>query len=144
MEIKEIQANQGKIDVVAKVIEKEEPRTFEKFGKQGSVCNAKIKDDSGEIKLTLWNEDVEKVGLGDKIHIKNGWCSEYKGERQLSSGKFGEIEVIQISNPEADTKVDSPKEVFTNDPGMLMQQQSLESIGDDETPEIIGEEELIE
>jgi replication factor A1 len=147
MEIKEIQANQGKIDVVAKVVEKEEPRTFEKFGKQGSVCNAKIKDDSGEIKLTLWNEDVMKVSLGDKIHVKNGWCSEYKGERQLSSGKFGEIEIVESSNSEIEStglESEPSKEVFTNDPRMLAQQESMGNSSDSETPELIREEELVE
>jgi len=143
MEIKEIQANQGKIDIVAKVVEKEEPRTFEKFGKKGSVCNAKLKDDSGEIKLTLWNEDVEKVSLGDKIHIKNGWCSEYQGERQLSSGKFGEIEIVESSEVKDDNQ-ESPKEIFTNDPTILMQQQSMDESSDSENPGLISEEELVE
>lgn len=95
MEVKDVQPNQGNIDLVLIVTEKGDTRTFEKFGKTGSVCNAKVKDDSGEIKLTLWNEDIDKVSVGDKIHLKNGWCSEYQGERQLSSGKFGEIEVLE-------------------------------------------------
>jgi replication factor A1 len=109
MEIKDIQANQGNIDVVVEITTKDEPRTFEKFGKQGRVCNAKAKDESGEITLTLWNDDVDVVNVGDKIHLQNGWCSEYKGERQLSSGKFGKIEVVGKGGPQ---------EVFTNDPGI--------------------------
>lgn len=94
MEIKDIQANQGKVDIVVEVIEKQEPRTFEKFGKTGKVCSIKVKDDSGKIKLTLWNEDIDKIKEGDKIHLENGWCSEYQGEKQVSAGKFGKIEVI--------------------------------------------------
>jgi replication factor A1 len=96
MEIKDVKPNQGNIEVTATVVEKEEPRSFSKFGKSGKVCNAKIKDKSGEIKLTLWNEDVEKINVGDKIKIENGWCSEYKSERQLSTGKFGKIEVMEV------------------------------------------------
>ena len=94
MEIKDIQPNQGNIDLVITIKEKSEPRSFEKFGKQGTVCNATAQDETGEIKLTLWNDDVDKVNVGDKIHLKNGWCSEYQGERQLSTGKFGELEVL--------------------------------------------------
>ena len=100
MEIKDVQPNQGNIDLVLTIKEKGEARSFEKFGKTGRVCSAKATDDSGEIKLTLWNDDVDKVKTGDKIHIKNGWCSEYQGERQLSSGKFGEIEVLESSGAE--------------------------------------------
>ena len=138
MEIKDVQANQGNIDVVFTVTEKEEPRTFEKFGKEGKVCNAKVKDDSGEIKMTLWNEDVDKVNVGDKVHLENGWCSEYKGERQLSSGKFGKIEVVEAAAGQS-----AAAEVFTNDPGMagggLPQGEESES-----NPEAVDEEEFVE
>ena len=106
MEIKDVKSNQGSVDVVLDIIKKESPRTFEKFGKEGKVCNARAKDKTGEITITLWNEDVEKVDVGDKVHISNGWCSEYKGEKQLSTGKFGKIEVVKKGS----------KEVFSNDP----------------------------
>ena len=94
MQIKEIKANQGKIDVEAKVIEKNDVREFSKFGKTGRVCNAVIEDESGKIKLTLWNDEIEKVNIGDKIKITNGYCSEFQGEKQLSAGKFGKLEKI--------------------------------------------------
>src|SRR3990167_6045371 len=94
MEIKDIRPNMGKIDVTLEVVKKEEPRSFEKFGKKGKVCNAVAKDMSGQITLTLWNDDIDKVKVGDQIHIENGWCSEFKGEKQLSTGKFGKIEVV--------------------------------------------------
>ena len=139
MEIKDVQANQGNIDIVAEVAAKDEERTFEKFGKSGRVANAKIKDATGEIKLTLWNDDVDSVKVGDKIHIQNGWCSEYKGEKQLSSGKFGKIEVVEAGQ----------SEVLTNDPNMLpsslpeeLQEEPVaeEEMFDDD----VGDEEVIE
>lgn len=95
MEIKDVAANQGNIDLVAEVVEKEEPKNFEKFGRTGKVCNARIKDETGELKLTLWNDDINKVNIGDKIHLKNGWCSEFRGEKRVSTGKFGAIEIIK-------------------------------------------------
>src|SRR3990167_6437235 len=98
MEIKDVKANQGNIQVEVEVIKKDSPRQFEKFGKSGKVCNAVVQDTSGEITLTLWNDDVDKVNVGDKIKLDNGWCSEYKGERQLSAGKFGKIEVVGKSS----------------------------------------------
>ena len=140
MEIKDLQANQGNIDIVAEVVSKEEPRSFEKFGKQGRVCKASIKDGSGEIKLTLWNDDIDGVNVGDKIHLQNGWCSEYQGEKQLSSGKFGKIEIVDKASPE----------MLTNDAGILeggvpdiMKEQAEESVEPEEGMPM-GEEELIE
>ena len=99
MEIKDLKPNAGNVDLVLEVVDKEEPRTFEKFGKSGSVCNVKVKDETGTVKMTLWNEDIESVKTGDKIHLQNGWCSEFKEELQVSSGKFGKIEVLESSLP---------------------------------------------
>ena len=93
MEIKDIQPNQGNIDVVLIIKEKSDVRDFEKFGKQGKVCNATAKDDSGEIKLTLWNDDIDKVKVGSKVKITNGFVNEFQGEKQLTSGRFGKLEV---------------------------------------------------
>ncbi|MFT4297884.1 MAG: SOSS complex subunit B family protein [Candidatus Woesearchaeota archaeon] len=97
MKINELQPRQGKVELQAKVIDKSEPRTFDKFGKQGQVCNAKIKDDTGEMTLSLWNEQVDQVNLGDVVKISNGYVSEYKGEMQLSTGKFGTLEIIDMT-----------------------------------------------
>lgn len=94
MNISELQAGQGKIDVTGEITEVGEVRTFNKFGKDGRVANATLKDASGEIKLTLWNEQVDQVKVGSKIKITNGYVSEYKGEKQLSTGKFGTLEVV--------------------------------------------------
>ena len=136
MEIKDIQANQGNIDIVAVIVEKEEPRSFEKFGKVGKVCNAKLKDDSGEIKLTLWNDDIEKVNQGDKIHLENGWCSEFRNEKQLSTGKSGKIEVLGAAE----------NTVYTNDPSLLGKPQegtNPEGEQSDDTGPV-SEEEFVE
>lgn len=94
MQIADLQAKQGKVDIELVIESKEEPKEFQKFGMTGKLCNCMAKDSSGQIKLTLWNEQVEKVKAGDTVKITNGYVSEYKGELQLSTGKFGELEVV--------------------------------------------------
>ena len=94
MEIKDLQIRQGNVEVVATIKDIEEPREFEKFGKPGRVANATIEDGSGSIKLTLWNDQIDKVKVGDKIHITNGYVNEWQGESQLTTGKFGQLEVV--------------------------------------------------
>ena|SRR3989339_1695856 len=101
MEIKDLKPNQGNVDLLLKVKDKGDVRSFEKFGKKGRVCTAIVTDATGEIKLTLWNDDIDKIKSGDKIHLINGWCSEYQGEKQLSTGKFGQIEVVESSSEAA-------------------------------------------
>jgi len=98
MAIKDLTPRQGKVFIEADVIAKSSPREFNKFGKAGRVCDAEIKDDTGTIKLTLWNEQVDMVNVGDRVSVKNGYVSEYKGDLQLSTGKFGSLEVIGKSD----------------------------------------------
>src|SRR3989338_6453152 len=137
MELKDIKPNSGKIDVVVHVVTKESPRTFDKFGKKGKVCNALVQDETGKVTLTLWNEDVDKVDVGDKVHVENGWCSEYKGEKQLSAGKFGKIEVVG--------KNEKAPEVFTNDPSILKSPGGDgDDDGDDSGEEPVDAEEFVE
>ncbi|MFH1450368.1 MAG: SOSS complex subunit B family protein [archaeon] len=91
MKIKDVLAQQNATLENVEVIDKADVRTFQKFGKEGRVCKATLKDDSGEITLTLWNEDIEKVGEGDKISIIDGWVSEWQGNKQISTGRSGKI-----------------------------------------------------
>ena len=95
MAIKDLAAGQGKVDMEVEIVSIEAPRTFDKFGKSGKVANAKIKDATGEMTMTLWNEQCDLVKPGTKVKIINGYVSEYKGEKQLSTGKFGRLEVVQ-------------------------------------------------
>ena len=95
MAIKDLEARQGDVNLVAEVEEISEARTFEKFGTQGRVANAVIKDKTGTVKLTLWNEQIDTVKEGDKIAIKKGYVSEWQGELQLTTGKFGALKVLE-------------------------------------------------
>jgi len=94
MKVIDLQPKQGKVDIELEVIEEGEVREFEKFGKKGRVANVLAKDDSGTIKLTLWNDEIDKVKVGTKIRIKNGFVNEFQGEKQLTAGRFGSLEVI--------------------------------------------------
>ncbi len=149
MEIKDLKPNTGKVDLVVQVVDVEKPRSFEKFGKKSKVCNAKLKDESGEVKMTLWNEEIELIKPGDKIHLQNGWCAQYKDELQVSCGKFGKIEVLgtekAVSEPKAKKSSSSAdKTVFTNDPKMLSPMANefdLEGKGDGDDDDSDGDPE---
>lgn len=93
--ISELRANQGNVNVVGVIKEVGETKTFNKFGKELRLCNALLEDDSGSIKLTLWNDDVSKFVEGDKIKVLNGYVNEFQGEKQLTSGKFGQLAKVE-------------------------------------------------
>ncbi len=111
--VSELKAGQGKVDVEAVIKSKAEPRVFNKYGKDLKVANAVVSDETGEISLSLWNDDIDKVNVGDKIKITNGYVSEFNGQKQLTSGKFGKMEVI--SSLSSGSAVDSEKTSETGD-----------------------------
>ena len=94
MQIKELKANTPIDEIEVEVVEVEEPREFSSFRGSGRLVNVKVKDDTGEVKLTLWNDDIELAAAGVKLKIEKGWCKEYRGELQIGPGKFGKISVI--------------------------------------------------
>ena len=95
MKISEVKAGTGNVVITGEVTAKEEPReVLTRYGKKTRVSSATLKDDSGEIVLSLWGDDIERVNVGDNVTIENGWVSEFKGNPQISAGKYGKITVL--------------------------------------------------
>lgn len=95
MMIKDLKPRTPFEELVVEVVTKGEPRAFATAQGQGTVCNAAVKDESGEeVSLTLWNDEYKLINDGDKIKITNGWVNEYKGKLQISAGRQGKIEVL--------------------------------------------------
>ena len=91
--------DRSKIDeIVLTVVEKSEPREFQSkwSGASGRVCDAVGQDEEGEsVNLTLWNDDIDKVEVNAKIKITNGWVSSYKNQLQVSTGKYGKLDILE-------------------------------------------------
>lgn len=91
MKIAELQPRQKDVELIVEVIEVGQVREFQKFGTPGRVASAKVKDDSGETTLTLWNEQIDNVKAGDKLALKECFVNEWQGEKQLTTGRNGTI-----------------------------------------------------
>ena len=63
MKIKELQTGLKRVEVEASVVEKGNPRQVQsKFGNETyNISDAVVQDETGTIKLTLWNE---QIGIG--------------------------------------------------------------------------------
>ena len=93
--IKELQDGMKRVSVEAQVVEKGDVREVKSRFKDETyrIVDAVLADESGSVKLTLWNEQIEMVNVGDKIKIDNGYVTSFKGEIQLNVGKFGKLSV---------------------------------------------------
>jgi replication factor A1 len=95
MKISEVKAGTANATIEGEIINVEEPRDVtSRFGKRLRVANATLKDDSGEIVLSLWGDDINRIKVGDNVKIENGWVSEFKGNMQISPGKYGKLTVL--------------------------------------------------
>jgi replication factor A1 len=95
MKISEIKDGMIGVRLTAKINDIGEARTVNtRYGKETTVATATISDDSGEAKLTLWAEQIDKLKPGDTVEITNGMVKEWQGQIQVSVGRRGELKVI--------------------------------------------------
>jgi replication factor A1 len=95
MDIKDLRNGMKRVTVEANVVEKGETREVRSRYKDETynVADAVVADETGSIKLTLWNEQIDQVEVGNRIKIENGYVTSFKGEIQLNVGKFGTMTV---------------------------------------------------
>ncbi|MGA3021082.1 MAG: OB-fold nucleic acid binding domain-containing protein [Candidatus Micrarchaeales archaeon] len=95
MKISELKEGATNVELEGTITEKSDPReVITKYGKRLNVADAVISDDTGSIAISLWEDNINLVNVGDKVKVTNGYVSEFKGNPQLSTGKYGKIEVV--------------------------------------------------
>jgi len=95
LNIKELNDGMKRVNIQARVAEKSDTREVtSKFKDQTyRVATATIADETGTVKLTLWNDQIEMVNVNDTVKIENGYVTSFRGEIQLNVGKFGILTV---------------------------------------------------
>ena len=85
-----------RVDITAKIIEKSEPREVLSRFKDTThkVATAIVTDETGNIKLTMWNEQINQVNVNDTVRVENGYVTSFRGETQLNVGKYGKLSVV--------------------------------------------------
>jgi hypothetical protein len=64
----------------AKVLDTPQPKQVHtQFGNTIMMANVYVEDESGKIKLCLWDEQIKSVKAGDVIQIKNASVATFKG-----------------------------------------------------------------
>jgi replication factor A1 len=96
--IKDVQMGNGNVCVRAMILSKQEPRSFNrKDGSKGSVQGVMIGDESGKIRLTVWDsklKDVEALNPGDSIEVLHAYTRESMGGVEIQVGSRG---IVRIS-----------------------------------------------
>ncbi|MFW9769518.1 MAG: GNAT family N-acetyltransferase [Candidatus Thorarchaeota archaeon] len=66
-----------------------------KDNKYHQVVDVVLSDDSGSMKLVLWNEMIPQVKTNERIRVETAYVSTFKGEMQLNVSRFGRIAILQ-------------------------------------------------
>ena len=92
--IKDLRTGMRHVNLKAKILEVAEPKhVVTRYGNHASVAKASIADETGTIKLCLWNGQIGSVSAGDTVQIENARVSAFKGERQMSLERTGTLNV---------------------------------------------------
>jgi replication factor A1 len=95
--VTELSIEMRDVDIEGRVARIFPVTTFERDGQTGQVQNIILADESGTVRVTFWNEDVDKIQTlqeGDIIRVKHGYVKEgFRGGVDYQVGRKAEIEI---------------------------------------------------
>ncbi|MCK4327130.1 MAG: hypothetical protein KAW41_01500 [Candidatus Diapherotrites archaeon] len=103
--INEVRPGVEGVDVEGDVTQVFPVKEWEKDGKSGRVGSFIVKDGTGEIRVTLWNNACDliengEVQRGAKVKVINASARERNGMAELSMGYSSEVKVVEKGVPQ--------------------------------------------
>ena len=102
-QIAEITAQMKDLDLDGRVVRIFPVNTFDKDGGEGRVQNIIVADESAQIRLTFWNEDVDRIKdlqEGDVVSVTHAYAKEgFRGGVEVHLGRRAEIEINPKGSP---------------------------------------------
>lgn len=93
--VKELRDGMRRVDVTGVIEEMSEPRSVNlRTGGEARVADALLHDDTGKIKVSLWDDQIDMVQNGSVVSIENGYTNSYQGEVRVNVGKYGKLSVV--------------------------------------------------
>jgi len=94
--IKALKAGMKRINLKARVLEISRPQlALTKYNDYVMFANVTLTDETGNMKLTLWNGRINSLSINDTVEIENARVTAYRGVTQLRIGRQGKLRVIQ-------------------------------------------------
>ena len=93
MEIIQVKDGMQRVDVAGEVFDLGEAREVETKRGTTRVADAKLRDPSGEIAISLWGDQIDKVADGSEVRISGAQAKTYRGALQLMVGMYTKMDV---------------------------------------------------
>ena len=95
MNIKDLRDGMRTVEAEGEIIDISPAREVAlRTGGNAKVADATLKDETGTIKLSLWDNQIEQVSKGAKVKVTNGYINTFRGERQLNVGRYGKLDIL--------------------------------------------------
>jgi replication factor A1 len=95
MNLSELRPGMENVELHVKLINIGESREVTTYsGLKHNIAEGIVTDDSGRIRLTVWNEKIDElkvITVGDKLFLKNCFISSFKGELSVNVGRDSSI-----------------------------------------------------
>lgn len=93
VKIGELKSGMSGISVQGKVVDISETRNVQTRYGQKTVADAVIEDETGQISLTLWEDNINTVSVGDTVSVNGAFTTQFRDKLQLNVPRSGKIEV---------------------------------------------------
>jgi replication factor A1 len=94
--VQDLRHGMKKVNVEAEVLETPKQSLVRtRYGNNATITNISVADETGRVKLCLWNTQANQFTVGDTIQIRNASVLTFRSERQLHIGKTGTISLLQ-------------------------------------------------
>jgi len=93
----EVSAGASDVTLMGRVLETSEPRTFDRDDGEGKVANIVVGDESGWVRVALWDEradDVSSLSSGDVVRVRDGYARKREGDIEVNVGSRGSVERV--------------------------------------------------
>jgi hypothetical protein len=99
MYIQELRSGIKRINLKARVLDVPKPKiVFTRIGEYAYPSNGFIANDTGAIRLCLWNNKIKPVSVHSAIQIENISVSKFRGENQVKLATNGKLSIIEMLN----------------------------------------------
>ena len=102
LQIKNVLSGLRDVEVLGKVLAIYDVKSFNSSGREGKVGSIQIADDTGQIRVVLWNnmaDNISKIKIGDFVKVKSGYVRDRPGGVEIHMNDRARL----IVNPEGET-----------------------------------------
>ncbi len=91
--IKDLEPKMSNVETTFKIIEISEPREVvsKRSYETHRVADAIVGDETGIVRVPLWNESIEEMKVGKTYRLEDGYTGLFRGNLQLKIGRHSTV-----------------------------------------------------